>query len=144
MRDTVATFDTEERGVAYLGAAMAALGPTDAFLVAEEGGVVLGYALSGSFRPRPAYAGTRETSVYVAERARGRRVGRMLYAELLARLDAAGAHTQVAVIARPNEASEALHRAFGFEPVGVLREVGNKFGRWVDTAWYQRFPPPRT
>ncbi len=142
VRDTVATFDTEERGATYLGSVMAALGPADAFLVAVADEIVLGYALSGPFRPRPAYAGTRETSVYVAQHARGRRVGRLLYDQLLARLDAAGVHTEVAVVARPNEASEALHRSVGFELVGVLRDVGNKFDHWVDTAWYQRFPPP--
>jgi phosphinothricin acetyltransferase len=140
VRDTLATFDTEERGVAQLGTALAALGPFDRFLVAVAQGEVVGYALSGSFRPRPAYAGTRETSVYVAADARGQGLGRNLYAELLGRLDAAGAHTLMAVIALPNDPSEALHRAFGFERVGILREVGNKFDRWVDTAWYQRFP----
>ena len=78
-------------------------------------------------------------SVYVDASARGRGVARSLYAALLARLDAEpSVHTQLAVIAQPNEASEALHVAFGFERVGVLREVGNKFGRWVDTVWYQR------
>jgi phosphinothricin acetyltransferase len=49
-------------------------------------------------------------------------------------------HTQLAVVALPNDASEALHRALGFERVGVLREVGHKFGRHVDTAWWQRLP----
>ena len=121
VRETVATFDVEERGEASLGAALAGLGPLDHFLVAEEAGVVVGYALSGSFRPRPAYAGTRETSVYVAASARGQGLGGRLYTELLGRLDAGGAHTVLAVIARPNDASEALHRAFGFELVGVLR-----------------------
>ena len=52
-------------------------------------------------------------------------------------------HTQVAVVALPNDASEALHRAMGFQKVGVLREVGHKFGRYVDTAWYQRMSPTR-
>jgi phosphinothricin acetyltransferase len=66
-----------------------------------------------------------------------------LYAALLTRLDGlADVHTQVAVIALPNDPSESLHRAFGFERVGVLREVGRKFDRWVDTAWYQRMPRP--
>ena len=140
VRDTVATFDTEERGVAYLGSALAALGAVDAFLVVEVAGEVVGYALSGTYRPRPAYAGTRETSVYLAAGARGHGLGRLVYAALLARLDAAGVHTEVAVVALPNDASEALHRSLGFERVGVLWQVGHKLGRWVDTAWYQRRP----
>ena len=138
---SVATFDTEPRGAAYLGEKLATAGGGDIVLVAREGDAVQGYAFSGPFRPRPAYAGTKEVSVYLAGSARGRGLGRALYAELLGRLDArADVHTQVAVIALPNDASVALHRAMGFEEVGVLREVGHKFGRYVDTAWYQRMP----
>jgi phosphinothricin acetyltransferase len=136
---SVATFDTERRGVAYLGEKLRSAGGADIVLVACRDAQVLGYACSGAFRPRPAYAGTKEVSVYLAAEARGMGVGRALYTELLARLDARpDVHTLVAVIALPNDASIALHRALGFEEVGVLREVGFKFGRYVDTAWYQR------
>lgn len=135
----IATFDTEPVTTEHFAQRLGG-GPAEAFLVAEASGTVLGYAYAGPFRPRPAYAGTRETSVYLAEPVRGRGAGRALYLELLGRLDAAGVHTQVAVVALPNDASEALHRAVGFRPVGVLREVGHKFGRWIDTAWYQRRP----
>jgi phosphinothricin acetyltransferase len=141
VRTSVATFDTEPRGAAYLGEKLAALGGGDLVLVAVAGADLLGYAFSGPFRPRPAYAGTKEVSVYVSGTARGRGVATLLYAALLARLDAEPTvHTQLAVIALPNEASEALHRAQGFVRVGVLREVGHKFGDWVDTAWWQRLP----
>jgi phosphinothricin acetyltransferase len=141
VRTSVATFDVEERGSAYLGEKLASDGPGDLVIVATRGDDVVGYALSGPFRPRPAYAGTKETSVYVAEGARGLGLGRRLYAVLLGRLDGfAEVHTQVAVIALPNPASEALHRSLGFDHVGTLREVGRKFGRFVDTAWYQRLP----
>jgi phosphinothricin acetyltransferase len=143
VRTSVATFDTEPRGAAYLGEKLAHAGGGDLVLVAHAEREVLGYAFSGPFRPRPAYDGTKEVSVYVAATARGQGVARALYAALLERLDGlAHVHTQVAVIALPNDASEALHRAFGFEQVGVLREVGRKFDRWVDTAWYQRMPRP--
>jgi L-amino acid N-acyltransferase YncA len=134
----VGTFDTEQKGPEHFAHRLEAAAPGDLFLVAEEAGAVLGFAYSGPFRPRPAYAGTRESSVYLAPAARGRGVGRTLYGELLARLDAAGVHTVMAVVALPNDASEALHRSLGFERVGVLLEVGRKFGRWVDTAWWQR------
>jgi phosphinothricin acetyltransferase len=71
-----------------------------------------------------------------------RGIGRSLYAELLGRLDRLQeVHTQVAVVALPNDASEGLHRAMGFQRVGVLREAGYKLGRYVDTAWYQRMTP---
>ena len=137
-RTTVATFDTEPRGAQYLGEKVAGAGGGDVVLVAVDDGDLLGYAFSGPFRPRPAYDATKEVSVYVAEPARGRGVASLLYSALLTRLDAYGVHTQVAVIALPNDASIALHRRHGFEEVGVLREVGHKFGRYVDTAWYQR------
>jgi L-amino acid N-acyltransferase YncA len=143
VRTSLATFDTRERGAAYLGEKVAAAGGGDVVLVATGGGVLLGYAYSGPFRPRPAYDGTKEVSVYLASRARGRGVATLLYAALLARLDElADVHTQVAVVALPNPASEALHRRHGFELVGVLREVGHKFGQFVDTAYYQRLRRP--
>ena len=142
VRTSVATFDTEPRGAAYLTDKLGQVGGGNVVLVAEANGQLVGYAFSGPFRPRPAYAGTKEVSVYVAAGARGLGVGRALYAELLARLDADPAvHTQLAVIALPNDASEALHRSMGFTHVGTLKEVGHKFGRYVDTAWYQRIPP---
>lgn len=142
VRTSVATFDTEPRGVSYLGDKVASAGGGHIVLVACAGERLVGYAYSGPFRPRPAYAATTEVSVYLAAESRGRGLGRALYAELLRRLDALpDVHTQVAVVALPNDASEALHRAMGFEKVGVLREVGHKFGRYVDTAWYQRMSP---
>ncbi|WP_406830242.1 N-acetyltransferase family protein [Pedococcus sp. KACC 23699] len=139
VRTSVATFDTEPRGTSYLGDKLANAGGSDLVLVADRGGEVLGYAFSGPFRPRPAYDGTKEVSVYLATQARGLGLGSLLYGALLARLDGLPeVHTQVAVIALPNDASIALHRRHGFVEVGVLREVGRKFDRWVDTAWYQR------
>lgn len=140
VRAGTATFDTEPVAGSHFAPRLASTEPGDRFLVAVEDGSVVGFAYSGPFRPRPAYAGTRETSVYVAEGARGRGVATALYRELLDQLDAAGVHTQMAVIALPNGASEALHRRLGFERVGVLREVGRKFGRYLDTAWWQRLP----
>jgi phosphinothricin acetyltransferase len=134
----VGTFDTEPQAPDHFAHRLDAADARDVFLVADDAGTVVGFAYSGPFRPRPAYAATRETSVYLVSAARGRGVGRALYAELLARLDTAGVHTTMAVIALPNDASEALHASLGFERVGVLREVGHKHGRWVDTAWWQR------
>ena len=142
VRASVATFDTEPRGAAYLGERLATTGGGNVVLAAVQDEQLLGYAFSGPFRPRPAYDGTREVSVYLDGAARGRGLGRTLYAALLARLDeVAEVHTEVAVIALPNDASVALHVSLGFERVGVLREVGHKFGRYVDTAWYQRMAP---
>ena len=96
-------------------------------------------AYAASYRPRPAYAGTRETSIYLAPDAQGSRAGpRASTTSCSPRVDADGMHVSLAVIAQPNAASEALHAAVGFERVGTLREVGRKFDRWVDTTWWQR------
>lgn len=133
-----ATFDTTVPGPERWTTWLAAAGPGHRRLVAVHDGEVLGYAYSSTYRSRAAYDATREVSVYVAPGARGRGVGRTLYAELLALLEADGIHTVLAAVALPNGASATLHRALGFEPVGVMREVGRKLDRWVDVEWWQR------
>ena len=133
----ISTFDLVPPPRAYWESRLASTEQGDHLLVAEVDGEVLGYAYSSSYRPRPAYARTRETSVYLAEGARGRGLGRSLYDDLLLRVRADGVHTVVALVALPNDPSLALHRACGFTEVGVMREVGRKLGRWVDTAWLQ-------
>lgn len=109
------------------------------YLVAEAEGRVLGFAYAGPYRPRPAYRYTVEDSVYVAPDAGGRGAGRALLATLIRRCEAAGFRQMVAVIGDSgNAASIGLHRALGFETAGVLRSVGFKFGRWVDSVLMQR------
>ncbi|GAA5149727.1 GNAT family N-acetyltransferase [Nocardioides marinquilinus] len=139
----IATFDLEPPPLSYWSARLASEARGDHLLVAVDGTLsgsddVLGYAYSSSYRPRPAYDRTREVSVYLADGARGRGLGRALYDDLLARLADDDVHTVLAVVALPNPASEALHRACGFERVGVLPEVGHKLGRRIDTALYAR------
>jgi L-amino acid N-acyltransferase YncA len=134
VRTAISTFDLEPRPVSYWLARLTSTEPGDHLLVAEADEGVVGYAYSSSYRPRPAYARTREVSVYLDGPARGQGLGRVLYDELLGRLRADGVHQVLAVVALPNDASEALHRACGFERVGLLPEVGWKFDRWVDTA----------
>ncbi|MCW2791862.1 MAG: pat [Nocardioides sp.] len=129
----ISTFTTTPPELDYWETRLSSSAPGYHVLVAEGDGEVLGYAYSTSYRPREAYARTRETSVYLAPGARGRGVGRALYDALLAAMRQDGVHLVVAVIALPNDASVALHRASGFESVGVLHEVGHKFGRWIDT-----------
>jgi L-amino acid N-acyltransferase YncA len=137
VRTGISTFDLDPPPRAYWESRLASTEPGDHLLVADAGGEVRGYAYSAAYRPRPAYARTREISVYLAADARGRGLGRLLYDALLPRLRDDGVHTAVALIALPNDASLALHRACGFAQVGVLREVGRKFDTWIDTAWLQ-------
>lgn len=105
----------------------------------DEGDRVLGYAYAGAYRPRPAYRGTVENSVYVAADARRRGVGRLLLAALIEEATARDFRQMVAVIGdSAHVASIELHRALGFEMVGTLKNVGRKFDRWLDTVLMQR------
>jgi phosphinothricin acetyltransferase len=106
-------------------------------LVAVDGGVVGWAALSPTSR-RPCYAGVVEESVYVAERARGRGVGRALLTELLRRTDAAGIWTVQAGIFPENVASVELHGRCGFRIVGVRERIGQMDGAWRDTVLMER------
>jgi len=105
-----------------------------------EGGAetVLGFGSLSPYRDRPAYATTVEDSVYVDRVHRGRGAGRAILAELVALAQGGGFHTVIARVVGHNEASIALHRACGFELVGVEREVGRKHGRWLDVVELQR------
>ncbi len=106
------------------------------WLVYDSGGHVLGYAYAGVFRTRPAYQWTVEVSVYVAETARGRGIGRALYESLFACLRVQGHRTAVAGITLPNPTSVRLHERVGFRKVGVFHRVGFKLGAWHDVAWW--------
>jgi len=109
------------------------------WLVAERGGVVLGYAYANHFRPRRAYRFCLEDSIYLAEEARGQGLGTLLLAELVARCEAAGARQMLAVIGdSANTGSIGVHRALGFEHTGILRAAGWKFGRWLDVVLMQK------
>lgn len=133
----ISTFATEPPGVDHWLPRLGLSRPGDHLLVAEADGVPVGYAFSGDYRPRTAYQHTRETSIYLASEARGQGIGRALYDELLPLLRADGMRLVVAVIALPNPGSQGLHRACGFERAGVLHDVGNKFGRWIDTELWE-------
>lgn len=110
-------------------------------LVAEEEGSIVGSAWSHQFRRKAAYDPSVETSVYVNPRALGRGIGAALYERLIERLGDEDVHRAYAGITLPNDASIALHRRFGFEEIGVFREVGRKFDRYWDVQWMERrFP----
>jgi phosphinothricin acetyltransferase len=139
VRTEISTFDLEPPPLSYWEHHLASTEPGDHFLVADDdGGDVVGFAYSSAYRPRPGYRLTRETSVYLSERARGQGLGRRMYDELLVRVHADGIHVVLALVALPNPPSVALHEACGFEHLGTMREVGRKFDRWLDTAWYQK------
>jgi phosphinothricin acetyltransferase len=103
----------------------------------DDSGHFLGFASYGTFRDRPAYKYTMEHSVYVHTQQRGRGVGRLLMQELIARARQQEVHVLVGGIDLGNSASIALHQSLGFVHTGTLPQVGFKFGRWLDLAFYQ-------
>lgn len=113
------------------------------WLVAEEGGRIIGFASSSAFRSRPAYRWTVETGVYLAEAGRGRGIGRLLMQRLLDLLERQGFVAVVAGITLPNAASVALHERLGFTPCATYRETGFKLGQWRDVGVWARDLAPR-
>ncbi|MBQ0821547.1 GNAT family N-acetyltransferase [Microvirga terrae] len=109
------------------------------YLVAERDGEILGYAYAGAYRTRPAYRSTVEDSIYVAPAAQGQGVGRLLLAALIEDCEARDFRLMVAVIGdEDSKGSIGLHRSLGFEPVGILKGIGYKHGRWLSTVLMQR------
>ena len=135
---TAISFEERPPSVEEMAARMAKTLERYPYLVAERGGQVAGYAYAGQHRMREACRWSVDVSAYVAEDARGLGVGRALYGALLSELSDQGFHAAFAGIALPNVASVAFHETQGFEPVGIYREVGFKFGRWHDVGWWQR------
>jgi phosphinothricin acetyltransferase len=107
------------------------------WLVAEASGDMLGYAYATHWRTRPAYRHAVESSIYMRQATVGQGVGKLLYRELIRRLAVLGLHTVIGGVAQPNPASDGLHRALGFRQVAHFEQVGRKFGRWLDVAYWQ-------
>jgi len=109
------------------------------YLVAQAGGMIMGYAYAGPYRDRPAYRWSIEDSVYVAPQSQRRGLGRALLERLIADAQETGFRQMIAVIGdSANAASIELHRAAGFRMVGAFDNIGFKFGRWLDTVMMQR------
>ena len=138
VRTTVATFDVEPRTMEERRVWFAGHGPRHPVLAAQCGGSVVGWASLSKWSDRGAYADTVEVSLYVAEGHRGRGIGRRLLEAVIEEGRRAGLHAVIAQIVGGNEVSIHLHRAMGFEHVGVLREVGRKFGRLLDVCIMQK------
>lgn len=105
--------------------------------VAEQAGEILGYACLTKFRPKPAYASTVEDSIYLKSKARGQGIGSMLLASLVNEAKKNNHHSIIAVIANDEPSSVKLHKKFGYEKTGFIREAGYKFDRWHDIHFYQ-------
>ncbi|MGB3442819.1 MAG: N-acetyltransferase family protein [Actinophytocola sp.] len=138
VRDTAITFELDPPSEAEMAARISSARQTHAWLVAEDGGRVVGYAYGGEYKSRAAYRLSCEVSVYVALDSHRSGAGRALYTELFERLATRGFHMAVAGMTLPNEASAALHKALGFTKVGTYREIGWKNNTYHDVTWTQR------
>jgi L-amino acid N-acyltransferase YncA len=137
------SFEERAPDAAEMTARIRRVAATHAWLVAELGGAVVGYAYACPHRERPAYRWAIDVSVYLDGEHAGRGIGRRLYAELLELMRRRGFRTACAGITLPNAASVALHERFGFVAVGTMRGIGWKQGAWRDVGWYQlELAPP--
>lgn len=137
VQNTAISFETEPPSEAEIARRITAVQAVYPWLVSlGSAGEVTGYAYATRFRERAAYRWCCESTAYVAETARGQGVGRGLYKALFELLRRQGFLSVVGVITLPNTASVALHEAMGFEPVGVYRNAGFKFGAWHDVGWW--------
>lgn len=135
---TVATFDTEPRTIEEQKDWFDHHGPRYPILVAEVGGQVVGWASLSRWSDRCAYSDTAEDSLYVKEDYRGKGIGRKLLASMIEEGKRAGLHTVIARITAGNEVSIHLHESAGFQHIGIMREVGRKFGRLRDVYLMQK------
>lgn len=138
VEETTVSFEETPPDLAEMARRIETIARDYPFLVATREGAVIGYAYASQHRTRAAYRTSVDVAVYAREDARGQGVGRTLYEELLPRAAEKGYHAAFAGIVLPNAASVALHEAAGFEHLGVYREVGRKFGRWLDVGWWQK------
>lgn len=142
--ESVATFDMVPRSIEEQREWLRAKSGAHPCIVAVDDtdeGAVTGWASLSPYRPRAAYATSVENSIYVSRHHQGRGVGDLLLGELVRLADEHGFHAVFARVAGDNPASVALHEKHGFEVIGVEREVGRKFGRWLDVTVMQRLTP---
>ena len=116
------------------------------YIVALRDGKIVGYAYASTFKPRPAYDYSVETTIYVDKNERRTGVGRALYDELEVRLKARGIKNMYACIAMPDVEDVTLtfdspkfHEKMGYTLIGTFHKCGNKFGRWYDMCWMEKF-----
>jgi L-amino acid N-acyltransferase YncA len=135
--DTAVSFEEEIPSAAAFLDRVRRTSMTHPWLVLEDAGRIVGYAYGAPHRSRAAYRWAAEVTVYVARSHHRRGVGRQLYDELMRRLRGQGMRVACAGVTLPNDASIALHRAVGFQPVGIYRQIGWKHGAWHDVSWWQ-------
>lgn len=138
VQQTHHTFETEPLVAEEMEKRIADVTEDYPFLVAEEDGVIVGYAYATQFKLRQAYEYASEVSIYVRNAAKQKGLGTQLYMQLFDELQETDIHAVVAGISLPNDASVAFHERLGFEKVAHFKEVGYKLGRWIDVGYWEK------
>ena len=134
---TVATFEEVEVTAAEMTRRMGEVTASFPWLVLEREGEILGYAYAAKWKSRSAYRHSIESTIYLNPTATGQGLGMTLYKDLLNRLRQRPIHTVIGCIALPNAGSVGLHEKCGFQKVSHFKQVGFKFGQWVDVGDWQ-------
>jgi L-amino acid N-acyltransferase YncA len=137
VRETVVTFEESPVSEANMAQRITDVTLRLPWLVWETDGAIVGYAYAAPWKARAAYRHSVESSVYLAPQATGRGLGSQLYAALIAELRQRGLHCVIGGAALPNPASVSLHEKLGFRKVAEFPQVGFKFGRWVNVAYWE-------
>lgn len=134
---TTVTFEEKAISVATMTERLAAASTTYPWLVAESTSEVLAYAYASPWSNRSGYKASAETTIYVAQNHTQKGIGIALYGSLMERLRAQIFHCAIGVIAQPNPVSVSLHEKLGFRKIGVMPEIGKKFGNWISVGYWQ-------
>lgn len=134
---SVATFELKPVSCAEMSRRIDEFSSCYPYFVYEENRRVLGYCYAHRWRVREAYRRTWETTVYIDSSSRGKGIGKLLVSHLIEECRRAGIHVLVASVVGENNNSRKLHESLGFRPVSHFREVGRKFGRWLDIVEFQ-------
>ncbi len=136
--NTTVTFEEEPLAVAEIKKRIDKVTKVYPWLVMDDDdGKLTGYSYAGPWHHRSAFRYTAESSIYIANDACGRGLGRLLYSALLERLKEQRIHSVIGSLSLPNPGSVALHEKLGFEKIGHLKEVGWKFGQWLDVGYWE-------
>jgi phosphinothricin acetyltransferase len=138
IKKTVATFDTDEKTNTEQKKWFKEHGKKNPLIVAEEDNIILGWAALSKYSTRCAYSDTAEISLYVKEEFQDKGIGKRLMEKIVQEGKKAGIHVIIARITEGNEKSIYLHKSVGFEHVGIMKEVGKKFGRIIDVYLMQK------
>lgn len=135
--NTIVTFEMKPLNASVIADKISKILKNYPWLVYEKNGKILGYAYATKWKPRGAYKHTVESTIYLEIDQSGKGIGGKLYSELISQLKVLNIHSIIGGIGQPNEASIALHEKLGFQKVAHFKEIGFKFDKWVDVAYWQ-------